>query len=98
MILHLAKDRVPCVREAILTLILQEESKTVMMVNDDGVDKKTRRLYGMKKVVYEVRHDPDREIQKILQSNSVFQTLVNEYIQAEQVQVEEGNISIRRKY
>ena len=48
----------------------------------------------MKKVLYELRHDPDREIQKIIQNHPKARLLVSEFIQAEQVAVDEGDHSV----
>lgn len=46
-------------------------------------EKKIRRLYGLKRIVYLLRHDPDREIQSILHSNPYTKDLVEEMIQKE---------------
>ena len=46
-------------------------------------EKKIRRLYGLKRIVYLLRHDPDREIQSILHSNPYTKDLVEEMIRNE---------------
>lgn len=46
-------------------------------------EKKIRRLYGLKRIVYLMRHDSDREIQSLLHSNPYTQDLVEEMIRNE---------------
>ena len=49
-------------------------------------DKKIRRLYGLKRIVYLLRHDPDREIQSILHSSPHTKDLVDEFIRNNSVE------------